>query len=263
MSEAPDAAPGRGLGPVDPSAGERKRFERWAAQGGRIGAPQEAVPAATVILLRDGCDGLETLMLRRASKLSFAGGLWVFPGGRVDDADRAGPDPDPDDALGAARRAAVREAAEEADLAVAVDALVPLAHWEPPPQTPKRFATWFFLAAAPEGAVTVDGGEITEHEWARPATVLERRDAGEIELAPPTWVTLHTLAGHADVAAALAAARRSTIEFFTTRAARTDDGGVVAMWHGDAGYESGEAGAPGARHRLWMVDTGWRYERTV
>lgn len=259
MSDASDAAPGRGLGPVDPSAGERKRFERWAAQGGRLGDAQPAIPAATVILLRDGTDGLETLMLRRASKLSFAGGLWVFPGGRVDDADREGLEAD--DAHGAARRAAVREAAEEADLRVDPDALVTLAHWEPPPQTPKRFATWFFLAAAPDGAVTVDGGEITEHTWARPGVVLERRDAGEIELAPPTWVTLHTLATHADVTGALDATRRSTIEHFTTRAALTDDGGVVAMWHGDAGYESGDAGAPGGRHRLWMVDTGWRYER--
>ena len=171
-----DAAPGRGLGPVDPSAGERRRFERWAAQGGRIGEPQPAVPAATVILLRDGPTGLETLMLRRASKLAFAGGLWVFPGGRVDDADRVGLDPE--DSHGAARRAAVREAAEEADLEVDVDGLVTLAHWEPPPQTPKRFATWFFLAAAPSGAVTVDGGEITEHTWARPADVIERREIG-------------------------------------------------------------------------------------
>jgi hypothetical protein len=39
------------------------------------------------------------------------------------------------------------------------------------------------------------------------------------------------------------------------------DGGVVAMWHGDAGYETGDAEALGPRHRLWMVDAGWRYER--
>ena len=53
----------------------------------------DAVPAATVILLRDGEDGLETLMLRRNSKLAFAGGHWVFPGGRVD-ADDLEPTPD-------------------------------------------------------------------------------------------------------------------------------------------------------------------------
>jgi len=261
VSDAPRDTPGRGLGPVDPSAGERRRFERWAAAGGRVGGPRPAVPAATVILVRDADHGLETLMLRRASKLSFAGGLWVFPGGRVDDADREGLDPG--DARGAARRAAAREAAEEADLHIEADALVTLSHWEPPPQTPKRFATWFFLAAAPAGAVTVDGAEITEHAWARPIDVLGRRDAGEIELAPPTWVTLHALAARVDVADALAAAAAAEPEHFTTRAAMTADGGVVAMWHGDAGYETGDATAAGPRHRLWMLDAGWRYERTI
>ena len=41
-------------------------------------------PASTVILLRDAPDGLHTLLLRRNSALGFAGGNWVFPGGRVD-----------------------------------------------------------------------------------------------------------------------------------------------------------------------------------
>ena len=44
---------------------------------------QELIPAATVVLLRDGADGIETLMLRKNSKIAFAG-MWVFPGGRID-----------------------------------------------------------------------------------------------------------------------------------------------------------------------------------
>jgi hypothetical protein len=40
------------------------------------------------------------------------------------------------------------------------------------------------------------------------------------------------------------------------------DEGIVVLWHGDAGYGDGDANRPGARHRLWMVDTGWRYERS-
>ncbi|HXQ56894.1 MAG TPA: NUDIX domain-containing protein, partial [Actinomycetes bacterium] len=49
-----------------------------------------AVPraAATVVLLRDGRGGLEAYLQRRPMGMGFAGGLWVFPGGRVDDADR-------------------------------------------------------------------------------------------------------------------------------------------------------------------------------
>jgi 8-oxo-dGTP pyrophosphatase MutT (NUDIX family) len=45
-------------------------------------------PAATVVLLRDGRDGPEAYLQRRPMHLGFAGGLWVFPGGRVDEADR-------------------------------------------------------------------------------------------------------------------------------------------------------------------------------
>ena len=44
----------------------------------------DAAPAATVVLLRDGDDGLEVLLARRSSKLAFHGGAWVFPGGRID-----------------------------------------------------------------------------------------------------------------------------------------------------------------------------------
>ncbi len=76
----------------------------------------EAIPAATVILLRDGPDGIETLMLRRNSKLEFAGGMWVFPGGRVDPEDY--PPDAPDDVEAAVRVAAAREAEEEAGLAL-------------------------------------------------------------------------------------------------------------------------------------------------
>jgi 8-oxo-dGTP pyrophosphatase MutT (NUDIX family) len=49
-----------------------------------------AVPraAATVVLLRDGRDGVEAYLQRRPVGMGFAGGLWVFPGGRVDEADR-------------------------------------------------------------------------------------------------------------------------------------------------------------------------------
>ena len=44
--------------------------------------------AATVMLVRDGEEGMEVFMLRRNLESDFVGGLYVFPGGAVDEADR-------------------------------------------------------------------------------------------------------------------------------------------------------------------------------
>ena len=238
----------------DPKHGER--FKAWMASG--TGEATPAIPAATVILLRDADDGVETLMLRRNSKLAF-GGMWVFPGGRVDPGDHD----DTRDEFAAARRAAVREAQEESGLVVPVDDLVAVSHWTPPPVTPKRFSTWFFVARAPEGAVTIDDGEIHEHMWVSPQGALDQRDAGVIELAPPTWVTLHTLAagrrhGRRDRPSRR---RRAT----RVRDPHRTDGRRArgAVGRGPRATRSeADADAPGPRHRLVMTETAWRYERT-
>jgi len=222
------------------------------SEKGHVGEP--ARPAATVIVLRDGERGLETLMLRRNSKIAF-GGMWVFPGGRVDEGDRV-----EDDELETARRAAAREAHEEAGLVVDSGVLVPFSHWTPPPISPRRYSTWFFVARAPASAVSIDGGEIHEHSWMQPVEALRRRDAGDIEIAPPTFVSLFELQQASTVDAALDRARTREPERFTTAIARVDDG-AVALWHGDAGYEDRVADRPGPRHRLWMLSDAWRYER--
>jgi 8-oxo-dGTP pyrophosphatase MutT (NUDIX family) len=216
----------------------------------------DAVPAATVIVVRDGAGGVETLLLRRNSRLGFAGGMWVFPGGRIDDGDAH-----PDEEV-AARRAAVREAQEEAGLALDPDGLVALSHWTPDPSSPhRRFATWFFIAAAPAGTVVVDGGEIVDHDWITPAVALGRHAAGEVELLPPTFVTLLDLGEHPTVAAALDAARARGLPRYSTRMLRGDDG-LVALWEGDAGYEGRDVSADGPRHRLLMGSLPWRFLRT-
>jgi 8-oxo-dGTP pyrophosphatase MutT (NUDIX family) len=52
-------------------------------------APVQVRDAATVVLLRDGADGLEVAMLRRRLESAFVAGAYVFPGGAVDDHDRS------------------------------------------------------------------------------------------------------------------------------------------------------------------------------
>jgi 8-oxo-dGTP pyrophosphatase MutT (NUDIX family) len=228
-------------------------------------APAVIQPAASVILVRDGSDGLgglEVLLLRRTAKASFAPEAWVFPGGRIDPGD--GLDPL---SLEAARQGAARETVEEAGVIVDPAALIPYAQWCPPPESPKRFLTWFFVVAAPSvGGVTVDGGEITEHEWVRPADAIAARDEGRVDLLPPTWMTLWDLARRQTVAEVLAAAQEAPPPYFETHIAflpREDDPSkqdVVALWEGDAGYELRDATLPGPRHRLRMGEPPWVYE---
>ena len=59
-----------------------------APSGTAVPTSAIAAPAATVLLLREtGAGVLQVLMTRRAEALSFMGGLWVFPGGRMEPAD--------------------------------------------------------------------------------------------------------------------------------------------------------------------------------
>lgn len=214
------------------------------------------IPAATVIPLRDGVSGVETLMLRKNSKIAF-GGMWVFPGGKIDPEDHTNSEELED----AARVAAAREALEEAALRMHPSELVWFAHWSPPPSTPKRFATYFFVAhtAAPDG-VSIDGGEILDHCWIAPAEALERHREGEIDLAPPTWVSLFHLSRYSPVSAAIEHLRSREPSFYATRIGQRRDGVRVALWNGDAGYDNGDADAVGPRHRLSLAQEGFEFE---
>ena len=243
-------------GPCEPEAKHRNDMY-GAAEAQSAGERAAAVPAATVVLLRDA-PAPEVLMLRKNSRIAF-GGMWVFPGGRIDAADRA---PGDDDEA-AARNAAARETQEEAGIATAPQDFVWFAHWTPPPGTPRRFATWFFAARADQHAVRIDGGEIEDHQWIAPAAALERHAAGAIDLVPPTWVTLHQIAQHVSVEAVLDHFRSAPARVYETRIAQRSDGVRVAMWAGDAGYAQCDADAAGERHRLVMATGGFAFEHTA
>jgi hypothetical protein len=108
--------------------------------------------------------------------------------------------------------------------------------------------------------VAVAGGEILAPGGLRPTVVLAARVGGEVDRAPPTWMTLDELAPLDDVETALASAAGRPILHYQTRW-NVIDGGAVALWEGDAGYETGDPHLDGPRHRLWMLETGWYAER--
>ncbi|MEO7940341.1 MAG: MBL fold metallo-hydrolase [Burkholderiaceae bacterium] len=201
--------------------------------------------AATVLLLRDGPQGIEVLMTRRSDNASFAPGAYVFPGGGIDPADGL--------AHGMAKRrvgqsdlhltqaiAAIRESFEElgvvlarradgtwpdaADLAalqrsapfaeqcaarglvLAADTVYLLAHWITDRDLPRRFDVPFLVARMPEGQSPVaDETEQFEPVWVRAADALARHAAGGFFIIFPTIRTLQRLTAFASVDALLQA----------------------------------------------------------
>jgi len=211
---------------------------------------EEAIPAATLILVREPIRGApELLMVERAGGMAFAAGALVFPGGRIDAADR-----ELAEKLGsdAAAVAAIRETVEEtavpaglrpvpdakgarqlqdalvADRSLAellcefgleIDpiALTAFARWVPKFHAVRRFDTLFFIARCPAGEwqPRVIEGECTGAFWMTAAEALERDQRGEARLIFPTRRNLERLAQHSTFEEIRADARAHPIEAVT------------------------------------------------
>ena len=217
----------------------------------------EAFPSATVVLVRDGEAGLEVLMVCRSEQVKHMGGMWVFPGGRVDPEDQVASG----DTHAAAINAAIRETQEEAGLHIAADHLYYISHWTTPEGAKKRFATWFFVGVLEqEQDVVVDGGEISHHRWVLPAQALAEQAAGELRLMPPTYVSLLELLEFPDCAALRAEMPTREPVMFAPLVTELN-GELHFLYAGDAGFESGNPALTGGRHRCIMADNALSYVR--
>lgn len=211
-------------------------------------------PAATVVLVRDGVNGLEVLMLRRSKAVSFARGSWVFPGGRIDKEDYRS---DLDDIESAARRGAVRETREEANLVIDEVDMVYFSHWTTPPGNPKRFATWFFISDVTDASdheITVDGSEIVEHRWYCPREALSDRQAQRIDMMPPTFMTLEELVDCNSAAEAVSLCGSASLSRQLPQFSRAEQG--IAMAHAD--HQPANEGISGAGDTISLIDEAWR-----
>ena len=88
------------------------------------------------------------------------------------------------------------------------------------------------------------------------------REAGDIELPPPTFVTLVWASSFDSVSRAVenARARVASILRYVPRVVLRNDG-AISLYEGDAGYDTRDPDVHGPRHRLSMLKSGWRYER--
>lgn len=252
-----------------------------------------ARPAATVMVLRDGDDGVELLMLRRSRKASFFPHAWVFPGGRVDAADahvetRGQIDDLPDDGRPFAV-AAIRECFEEAGvwlgdgdaspalraalngrsatlsdaphLVADLERLEMWSWWITPTIEPKRYDTRFFITAlrpderAASDAARHDEVETVASAWLRPEDALAAED---FFLAPPTFMTLRELSGFATAADAMAAAAARAVRPIMPVHGQDDAGRLVIALPGDPMHSDPQPACAARRvvltnHR-WILD---------
>jgi 8-oxo-dGTP pyrophosphatase MutT (NUDIX family) len=247
-------------------------------------------PAATLLLLRDGAEGIEVLMMERPAAAGFAAGAMVFPGGRIEPSDRQlgrhcptdhGIAEDPlvfriaairetfeecgvllaraegamlsSAALGALRRRYDADASgfvsfvAAAGIELAVDALVPYAHWITPVDRKKRFDTHFYLAMAPaDQQAAHDGQEAMDTVWTTPEAALRAAEQGRYKLIFATLMNLGRLARHRSVADSLAAARQEAIVTVCPEWVTTSAGEVIRIPEA-AGYGASEIPAAGMR----------------
>lgn len=153
--------------------------------------PAQPRLAATVVVLRPLPSGLDALMVRRNTALSFCGGDWVFPGGAVDAGDF---DVHPI-SIRAAAFAGSRELREEAGLMLDPDDLVHWSRWITPSSLPRRYDTHFFIAAAPgDQEPTIVEGEVTAMHWLPVVSWPELSTSGPFPVPQPTQIVLREIA---------------------------------------------------------------------
>jgi 8-oxo-dGTP pyrophosphatase MutT (NUDIX family) len=132
-------------------------------------------------------------------------------------------------------------------MVLALDELVPYAHWITPEGMPKRFDTWFFIAAAPPDQLgTHDGKESTDSIWVSPREALEGGETGRFKLPFPTTRNLIKLGKQQTVKAALDDSRGKKVVTVTPVMTRTDKGRQLRIPL-EAGYDGDvfEVGAAG------------------
>lgn len=184
-------------------------------------------PAVSVIMLRDGDEGLEVFVQHRVSTMDFAAGAVVFPGGRVDPVDSEAANgievADPEVHVDAWKEstiaeadagwrvllaAAVREVAEETGAVLDPSLLRPWANWVTPLGQPKRFDTYFYIVSAEEAdAPRHLTTEAHTSEWLPVTSILASAAAGDLMLMRPTFVLLSELAQFDSAAVATAGER--------------------------------------------------------
>ena len=123
-------------------------------------------------------------------------------------------------------------------LQLALDLLVPFAHWITPVAMPKRFDTYFFMAVAPADQVGIhDGREAVDSVWISPRRALDDARAGRFTLVFATERNLVKLARAATAGEAIARACSEPIVTVMPEITKGEGGRRQLRLPKDAGYD--------------------------
>ena len=137
----------------------------------------------------------------------------------------------------AERKTTFLDVLAESGMVLALDELVPYAHWVTPEGMPKRFDTWFFLAAAPpEQLGAHDGRESTDSLWLSPREAVAGGASGRFKLPFPTTRNLIKLGKQPSVRAAIDDARARPVVTVMPVLTRSNGGRQLRI-PPEAGYD--------------------------
>jgi 8-oxo-dGTP pyrophosphatase MutT (NUDIX family) len=209
--------PGGKVVPGDNSAAVRAR-----ADGGETHSDDELAYAASAV--RETFEECGVLLARRAA----TGPL--IDGDRVTTTfiDRPALD---------AEELALGDFLAKHDLRLALDRITPWSHWITPVIAPRRYDTWFYVAAVPDGQIAdADSRETVEMIWIRPEDALELADAGHRSLYLATRLNLLELMEFDTVEGVLSHARGKDIRIAQPERVQAESGGYMMRLDADAGY---------------------------
>ncbi|WP_435241232.1 NUDIX hydrolase [Streptomyces cucumeris] len=161
-----------------------------------------------------------------------AGVLLAGPTPHTVVADTTGDDWEADRAALVARDLSFAEFLDRRGLVLRSDLLGGWARWITPEFEPRRYDTWFFVAALPRGQRTRNAStEADRTVWIRPGQAADGYDRGELLMMPPTIATLRQLRPYGTVGEALAAAADRDLTPVLAQA-RLENGELVLSWPG-------------------------------
>lgn len=212
------AYPGGGVDPRD-----HDRLVRWAGPpladwADRLGVDAASAQAVVCAAVRETYEEAGVLLAGETADTVVS--------------DMTGDDWEADRAALVARELSFGEFLERRGLVLRSDLLGAWARWITPEFEPRRYDTWFFVAALPEGQRTRNAStEADSTVWIAPADALAGYGRGELLMMPPTVATLRGLLPYGTAAGALVGAATADLAPVLAEA-RMEGGELVLSWPG-------------------------------